>query len=824
MALTIGAQLGSHEITGLLGKGGMGEVYRARDLKLKREVAIKILPEEFSRDADRLSRFQREAEVLAALNHPNIAAIYDLDEANGVRFLVLELVEGETLAYRVSRGHIAIEEALTTAIQICDALEATHKKGIIHRDLKPANIKVTTAGVAKVLDFGLAKSLSEDGETNLSQWTTATEDGAILGTPAYMSPEQVRGQIVDEQCDIWAFGCVLFEMLAGQSLFGRKTASDTIAAVLEHEPQWHTLPEHTPSRVRELLRRCLAKDARHRLHHVADARIELENAALQAVPRVAWRKATSSLRWFLGIAAVAFVFAVGLYLRSRNADMPGLDETRLIALPAQVLGAPDLSFLADAIPNTLSTQLSQVEGLDTKVPPSSAEFETIHRNLSKIADLYGVNTCIVSSIAVTDPGHFVLNVQLVEPRSGRILWGQQYEGARGSYLELAHQAASAVRERLKPRASQTAAGAGQTTSSEAELDYREGMYFSNKYNNLHQPENFEKASAAFQRALASDSKFANAAAAIAILYRFKWESGAQVSPVETIEKIESWARQALAIDPRCSRAWSALAWAEFTRSPVDYRKTLEYSAKAVAFDAHDSFAQLSLGLSLQFVSDDLSLLAFKEARRTDPLYLYSYLQIANELALENEYPEALKAAEDGLQIEPEMNPLLQAQFWLLSALDRKAEVATWAQNRPQESAGSFNQYLLATEEGNTNKAQSALAELVKDVNDARYSSGVRRTTIRRLAPYLIQHGQASIVVPLLTRLAELGDMPYYTWLAFNPSLDSVRGQTEFQAVVIRARPQFEELLKILDELQKSGELPRYLEKPLSDLSKRALKS
>src|SRR5437763_13671044 len=214
MDITIGTQLGSHEITALLGKGGMGEVYRARDTKLKREVAIKILPDEFSTDPERVSRFQREAEVLASLNHPNIAAIHSLEEANGSRFLVLELVEGETLDDRLRRGPLPIDEALNIAEQMCEALEAAHEKGVVHRDVKPANVKITPDGKIKVLDFGLAKIFQERREaaatSDLTTLTNASVPGAILGTPGYMAPEQVRGETIDRRADIWAFGVVLW--------------------------------------------------------------------------------------------------------------------------------------------------------------------------------------------------------------------------------------------------------------------------------------------------------------------------------------------------------------------------------------------------------------------------------------------------------------------------------------------------------------------------------------------------------------------------------------------------------------------------------------
>src|SRR5206468_3790902 len=265
MPISIGTQLGSHEITALLGKGGMGEVYRARDLKLKRDVAIKILPEEFSRDADRVSRFQREAEVLASLNHPNIAAIYDLEEANGSHFLVLELVEGQTLAERIKRGPIPVEEALQIAKNICSALEAAHEQGIVHRDLKPANIKLTPIGRVKVLDFGLAKISEAQAAMDFSNSPTlmsASAPGVILGTAAYMSPEQASGKEVDKRTDIWALGCVLYQLLTGKQAFSGDTVTETIAAVLKSEPDWSLLPATTPQSIRVLLGRCLQKDAR----------------------------------------------------------------------------------------------------------------------------------------------------------------------------------------------------------------------------------------------------------------------------------------------------------------------------------------------------------------------------------------------------------------------------------------------------------------------------------------------------------------------------------------------------------------------------------
>ena len=291
MTLVPGSRLGPYEITAPLGEGGMGDVYRATDSKLKREVAIKVLPEAFAADAERLARFEREAQVLAQLQHPNIASIYGLEESSGVRALVMELVEGDDLAERLKRGPLPLDEALAIARQIAEALEAAHEKGIVHRDLKPANVKLTPDGKVKVLDFGLAKAMDPPAGSasaadlarsptlmNSPTMTAAhgTQLGVILGTAAYMAPEQARGGAVDKRADIWAFGVVLYEMLTGRSLFAADTVSDTLAGVLKSEIDLAKLPAGTPPAIRRLLRRCLERNPKNRLHDIADARIVLD--------------------------------------------------------------------------------------------------------------------------------------------------------------------------------------------------------------------------------------------------------------------------------------------------------------------------------------------------------------------------------------------------------------------------------------------------------------------------------------------------------------------------------------------------------------------
>jgi Tol biopolymer transport system component len=279
----VGRQIGSYKVLSLLGAGGMGDVYRAHDTKLGRDVAIKVVADDYRSDPDRLARFEREARVLATLNHPHIGAIYGLEEADGICGLVLELVEGETIIERLAAGPMPSQEALVTARQIADALEAAHEKGIVHRDLKPANIKITPDGTVKVLDFGLAKVFARAGAgLDASHMATIasekTQEGVIAGTVAYMSPEQARSKEIDKRTDVWAFGCVLFEMLTARPAFRGETSSDTIAAILERDPDWNALPARSPASIRRLIQRCLEKDPKRRVRDIGDARIDIEEA------------------------------------------------------------------------------------------------------------------------------------------------------------------------------------------------------------------------------------------------------------------------------------------------------------------------------------------------------------------------------------------------------------------------------------------------------------------------------------------------------------------------------------------------------------------
>jgi serine/threonine protein kinase len=325
--LAAGTSIGPYRIEGTLGAGGMGQVYRARDTKLGRSVALKVLPDAYANDPDRRARFQREAQVLAALNHPHIAAIHGFEDSGQVHALVLELVEGRTLAERLAGGPFSLEDAMRIATQIVDAMEAAHDQGIVHRDLKPANIKIRPDGTVKVLDFGLARLIQPDGlgvgdptaSPTITSPAMMTAAGVILGTAAYMSPEQAKGRAADARSDVWAFGCVLFEMLTGSRPFGGEDTAETLAAVLRAEPNWSALPGGTPLALRRLLERCLQKDRKRRLAAIADVRWYFEDAsAAEAITLdvVTPRFRNRSL-WMLAAAAVAALAAAMVFTLRR---------------------------------------------------------------------------------------------------------------------------------------------------------------------------------------------------------------------------------------------------------------------------------------------------------------------------------------------------------------------------------------------------------------------------------------------------------------------------------------------------------------------------
>jgi eukaryotic-like serine/threonine-protein kinase len=460
----IGTRLGPYEITAKLGEGGMGEVYRATDSKLKREVAVKVLPAAFTEDPARLARFEREAQLLAQLQHPNIAAIYGLEESSGVHALVMELVEGPTLAERLAAGPLQFAEALRIARHIAEALEEAHDKGIIHRDLKPQNIKAAPDGKVKLLDFGLAKALDPAGgavapdSANSPTMTgpPGSAPGVILGTAAYMSPEQARGGAVDKRADIWAFGVVLYEMLTGERLFQGESSLDTLAAVIGKELDLARLPGATPARLRELLRHCLERNPKNRLHDMADARLELEEALQRPggeAPAAAGKRKLSP--WLVGTAAaVTLTFVlVGLVRSSRPKPAPGTDAPKRIAvLPFENLGSPDDDYFVDGITDEVRSRLTSLAGLQVIARASSNQYRKTEKSPRQIGEELGVDYLLTGTVRFAGDAAGARRVQ-VSPELSEIAtasskWAQPYDAALTDVFQVQGEIAAKVAQEL----------------------------------------------------------------------------------------------------------------------------------------------------------------------------------------------------------------------------------------------------------------------------------------------------------------------------------------------------------------------------------------
>ena len=502
MPLQPGTRLGTFEILGPLGAGGMGEVYRARDTKLGREVAIKVLPEAFSRDPMRVSRFEREARMLASINHPAIAAIYGAEESGQTRYIVMELVPGDTLSARMTRGALPIEESLQIARQIAEALEAAHERGVIHRDLKPANIKVTPEGRIKVLDLGLAKFMEEPREQqDLSNSPTLTEreqtrPGVILGTVEFMSPEQARGKEVDKRTDIWAFGCILFEMLSGRRAFTGETISDVLAAILKNEPAWEELPSNVPPRIRELLSRCLQKDAAKRLRDIGDARMEVDKTlegdkGVSPAPAPPPSRVTSRLRP-AAIALVLLVVIGALFwlLRSREKPPAAAEASKsLVVLPVKMLSeAPGGQLVGDGLVEILSARLNQVPGIQVVTPTAAVAASDKNRDPFGAARSVGADLVLNSSLVQSgDRVRVIYSVWNVETRSQIV--GGNVDGSASNVFDVQDQLVDKVADGLKlPKPSRkTPTPSGLETAGEQER-YLEALGLLQRYDRRDQVE------------------------------------------------------------------------------------------------------------------------------------------------------------------------------------------------------------------------------------------------------------------------------------------------------------------------------------------------
>ena len=447
----VGKKVGSFEIVKVIGRGGMGVVYLANDTKLKRSVAVKSIPVDLAEDTTARMRFKREAELLASLNHPNIAVIHEIFEEEMSGYLILEHVEGETLNKHIADGPLKLEEILSISKQVAEAISAAHKKGVIHRDLKPANIKVTPDGQVKVLDFGLAKSfVIEDNGGEI----TETHPGRVIGTPAYMSPEQARGKVTDNRTDIWSFGCIMYQMLTGRLPFEGKTATDTLAYIIERQPDWDLLPQDTPANIKTLLQSCLDKDPDQRLGDMADASNEISETltisttALLKIMTAKQRKVAI----IIGAAIIIFLCAIAVRFLPEKQAQPSSKEIRVVVLPFENLGPAEDEYFADGVANAITARLSGIHGLGVISRQSAMHYKQTEKSRQQIAQELRVDYILEGTVQreqPSDPNSKVRIIpQLIRISDDTHVWAQPYDDNMSGVFQVQSDVAERVARAL----------------------------------------------------------------------------------------------------------------------------------------------------------------------------------------------------------------------------------------------------------------------------------------------------------------------------------------------------------------------------------------
>jgi serine/threonine-protein kinase len=661
MALQPGTRLGSFEILDPLGKGGMGEVYRARDTRLGRDVAIKVLPETFAKDPARLARFEREARLLASVNHPGIAAIYGVEDLEGVPCIVMELVPGETLAEKLAEGALSLEESLAIGRQIAEALEAAHEGGLVHRDLKPANIKVTPNGKVKVLDLGLAKVMDAPSSGELSSFPTQvveeTRPGVILGTLEFMSPEQARGKPVDKRTDIWAFGCVLFEMLSGQRPFAGETASDVIAAVLSREPEWRTLPAATPSRIRELLTRCLQKDRSDRLRDIGDARIEIDRT-LEEKKSGTFPAGPPSRRGHrrlaVSLAASALLVAMAAaWLALRPSRGPGTSGAAARPISLAVLPFRDLSgqangqILGDGLAETVGARLARSSRL--QVATSSALMSAAEKQ----SDPYRLAASVGASIVVS--GSFQraddrirITFAILNAGEKRQIAVDQVTGPASDLFALQDEVADRVASKLKLPArpgGETASASGLKTASQQER-YMQALGSLQRYD---KNATVDEAIRLLRPLAAEEPGSALVAAALGRAYLFKFN----------LTREKSWAEEARSASARAQQLDATLPEVDVTLGELRLRtgqaaEAVSAFQRALSLRPNDYEAILGLARAHDASGDVANAeRMYRRAIQLQPSYWFGYSKFAGFYFNRGQYAQAAEMFRRVTELAPD---------------------------------------------------------------------------------------------------------------------------------------------------------------------------
>ena len=793
MTLAAGSRLGPYEILSPLGAGGMGEVYRARDERLKRDVAIKVLPESLAEDRERLARFRREAQVLASLNHSQIAAIYGLEEAGGVEALVLELVEGETLADRIARGPIPPEDAVPLALQIAQGLEYAHERGIVHRDLKPANVKITPDGKVKVLDFGLAKALetgggSPDASSSPTLTGAATQAGVVIGTAAYMSPEQARGKPVDKRADVWAFGAVLYEMLAGRKAFEGENVTDTLASLVRDEPDWKALPRSAPPSLQRLLERCLTKDSTRRLQAIGEARIELEELATAqrsgsstGAPRIAERRRPGRRVVWVAFGVVVLVAAlIGLWHRSQpkavtaspSASAAAPAERSLAVLPFRNLsGDPANDYFSDGISEEILNALTRLPGLKVIGRASSFRFRGPDVDATAVGKQLSVGSVLSGSVQKAGDAVRV-TAELVDTGSGYQLWSQKYDRKLQNLFELEDEISRSIADALRV---QLAGGAAKplVTAATSSPEAHNLFLRANALSRRSDEASLNEAIRLFRETVALDPRYAAAWSGICDVYTYLGD--AYRAPREVAPLARQAAEQAIAVDPSFAGGHSGLAFVDliWDWNFAEARKELE---RALALDPGAVLTLANHALMLEAVEGDFAGARdeLERAAGLDPLFPFvPYNQVLVFLG-HRDPAAALRFAERLRKIDPDFLYFIDATAMAQIAMGRWDDCVRGQRELPEASRGQaqFGLAVCLAHAGGEREAREILTRFEQE-SKSRY---VDASTIGAIYAALGQKDEAFAWIDKAVeahsgRLPMLNIWPEYEPLRSDPRYD-----------------------------------------------------
>ena len=727
MSLTPGTRVGPYEIVAPLGAGGMGEVWRARDPRLERDVAIKALPAAFAQNPERLARFEREARLLASLSHPNIAGIFGLEDAAGTPCLVLELVEGEALSARLARGVVSARETAEIGGQIAAAIEAAHARGIVHRDLKPGNVMLTPTRTVKVLDFGLARGLAavaaDDapaaGSATIAPAVTAT--GLVLGTTPYMSPEQARGKALDARTDIWSTGCILYECLAGSAAFSGETTSDVIGRILERDPDWNALPVHVPKRLRALVQRCLTKDPAERPADMGEIRREL-GAILQEISAAGSRPASSSL----GTATPSLAV---LYFENLSTDK-------------------ESEYFCAGITEDILTDLSKLRGLRVASRNAVARYRGAAVEPVRVAEELGVAAVLEGS--VRRAGDRVrITAQLINGADGFHLWAERYDRTLEDVFavqeEIAASIAAALKVALAPGDTAQIA-AGRPDDVRAYDLFLKGRELYKKYT----PESLREALGLFEKAIALDAGYARAWAGVGDCIGQLLQFGAEEDRAEAAARGLAAARRAIELDPRLPDGYKAEALV--LRNLDEDNATRTSLAKAIEADPRFTPALNNLGVDA-YSRADLAAAErfFRRTLEVDPQEAFAMLWLASLLVSTGRTQEALDLLRRVAAISSDPFYVtgvasLEADALLHRGEDGRAAEALQSARARGANSDSLRPFdaMLALRAGNLEGARRVLLELEA-------SPGLAFGSIRVLALLAVRLGELDRAVRILQR-------------------------------------------------------------------------